>query len=132
MRCLHGVWLGPETHCPPVKNIRLPGGTIHVDTVLNGTFIIFVVAPMSIEGFAKQHEPRKSREPNTVVIRATDSVVRELTSDGALERKSRAAQRIVERILSANNQGKKVVVAGETRTIAAWIDEVKVGFAEMR
>ena len=86
---------------------------------------------MSIERFARKNERSDTTERMTVVIRAADAVIRELLSDGSLERKSRDAQRVVERILRANNRGKKVVVAGETKAVAAWICEVSVRCVEI-
>lgn len=87
---------------------------------------------MSNERCVRKGERPAPLEQKTVIIRTTDAVIRELVADGALERKSRETQRVVERVLRANNRGRKVVVSGDTRAIAAWIDEVRVACVELR
>jgi hypothetical protein len=87
---------------------------------------------MGIEAFTNWGDARKPPERNTVVMKSTDTIVRELTQPSPLEKMSEGAQRILERILRANNRGRKVVVAGETKAITARIHLIELIFAHVR
>ena len=78
------------------------------------------------EGFTSWGGNRKSPERKTVIIGTTNKVIREFEENRHLEDLSLDAKRVLERILRENNRGRKTVVSGETKAIAAWIYEVKL------
>ncbi len=88
---------------------------------------------MGHEGFTTRDENRKkSPEKRTIIIRTTDKVVQELMKERHLERMSQEARRVLERIFRENNGGKKTIVSGETKAIAAWIHEVRVAVTDVQ
>lgn len=88
---------------------------------------------MGYEGLVSWGENRKkSPEKKAVVIRTTDKVVREFAGRRNPEYMSTEARLVLVRIIRANNRGKKVVIAGETKAMAVWINEIWFGYADVR
>lgn len=88
---------------------------------------------MGHEGFIGWSENRnRSPEKKAVVIRTTDKVVREFTGRRNPEYMSTEARQVLVRIIRANNRGKKAVLAGETKAMAVWINEIWFGYADVK
>lgn len=67
-----------------------------------------------------------------IIIRTSDAVVYELTHPKPLDRVRRETKHALERIFRANNRGRKVVVSGETKAIAAWVHSIMIQYAEVQ
>lgn len=87
---------------------------------------------MGYEGLRSWGENRKSPEKKAVVIRTTDKVIREFTGHRNPKYMTLDARQVLARIIRANNRGKKVVLAGETKATAVWINEVWFGYADVK
>ncbi|MDE2184869.1 MAG: hypothetical protein KGJ78_17790, partial [Alphaproteobacteria bacterium] len=97
------------------------------DRVINHTCV------MGYEGFTQWSENRgKSPEKKAVVIKTTDKVIRELRGHRNPEFLSADARRVLARIIRVNNRDKKAVLAGETKAMAVWINEIWFGYADVR
>ncbi len=100
-------------------------GTAHILGAL-----AFTILPMRFEKFVSQKSAAAGRPP--VIIKTSDAVVYELTHPKPLDRARMDTKRALERIFRAGNRGRKVVVSGETKAIAAWVHSIMIQYAEVR
>ncbi|MDE2133936.1 MAG: hypothetical protein KGJ49_04995 [Alphaproteobacteria bacterium] len=87
---------------------------------------------MGYEGFTTWSEKKKKSEKRTIIIRTTDKVVHDLTHPKPLDDLSQDTKRVMERILRENNRGRKTVVSGQTKAVAAWIHQIILACTEVR